>query len=169
MKYTCLVFGEGGKDKKFLMALIDLPKFRYHTKKWFFSYDNASGSSPKIILKQCRRSALGKSYDLILCFIDLDKLKSDHPNKWQVEKKKLEQDYSAFVIIWQIDNAEDEYKTVLGDKYYGKHRLNKMAKEKINKFINSNFWQKILKPIKDTERKMEEKESPGADHSLNEI
>lgn len=77
MKFSCLIFSEGRRDKKFLTALIDLPKFEYHTKKWFFTLDNASGTSPKIILEQCQKIILGKSYDLIICLIDLDKLVSN--------------------------------------------------------------------------------------------
>ncbi|MFH1048529.1 MAG: hypothetical protein V1732_02600 [Patescibacteria group bacterium] len=163
MKYSCLVFSEGGKDKKFLMALIDLPKFKYYTKNWFFNYDNASGSSPEIILDKCRKAILGISYDLILCFIDLDKLKSDHSDKWEKEKIKLEQEYSNFTIIWQLDNAEDEYKKVLGSKYCSKHKSNQNAKQKVKEFINSDFWKKILKPIKDKERELKQLLDDGKD------
>lgn len=68
---------------------------------------------------------------------------------------ELEKQYSEFTIIWQIDNAEDEYKKVIGDQYKGKHKLNKLAKQKVAKFINSNFWKRILKPIKDKERELD--------------
>lgn len=155
MKYSCLVYSEGGKDKKFLMALIDLPKFIYHTKKWNFSYDNASGSSPEIIFDKCRKVTLGISYDLILCFVDLDKLKFDYPDKWEEKKKELGQKYSEFTIIWQIDNLEDEIKKVLGGKYCSKHRLNQKAKQKVNEFISSEFWKRILRSIKEKEQELE--------------
>lgn len=155
MKYTCLVFGEGGKDKKFLIALIDLKKFKFHTKKWNFNYDNASGSSPKIILEKCKRATQGINYDLIICFIDLDKLKQDYPRGWQMEKEKLENKYSKFDIIWLKDNLEDEFIKVIGEQYCNKHRLNKIARQKIQKFINSNFWKKILGVIEEKEKKLE--------------
>jgi len=155
MKYSCLVFSEGRKDKIFLIALIDLDKFKYHTKKWAFNYDNASGSSPKTILGQCRKTTLGKNYDLILCFIDLDKLKSDYPKEWREEKKRLEVAYSNITIIWQINNAEDEYKKVLGGQRRSKHKLDKLSKQKVNEFINSAFWERILKPIKDKEQELD--------------
>lgn len=162
MKYSCLVFGEGGRDKKFLMVLIDLPKFKYHTKKWApFNYNSASGSSPEIILKQCCCAVFGKDYDLVLCFIDLDQLKFVYPKTWEKEKEKLEQKFLNFQIIWQIDNAEDEYKRVLGDCCYGKHKLNKAAKQNVKKFINSAFWKKILKAIKDKEIELKKKEEVG--------
>ena len=155
-KYTCLFFGEGRKDKNFLNALIDNDKFQYHTKNWFIQCDNASGSSPEIILEQCKRVIFNYRYHLILCFIDLDKLKQDFPEKWEKEKVELEKRYSEFKIIWQIDNAEDEYRKVIGDQCGSKHKINKLARQKIEEFINSGFWKRILKPIKDKERKLDE-------------
>ena len=156
-KYSCLFFGEGKKDKIFLNALVDNKKFQYHTANWVIKCDNASGSSPKIILEQCRRTISNYSYDLILCFIDLDKLKNDFPKKWEKEKMKLEEQYFKFkiIIIWQFDNAEDEYKKVIGDQCKSKHKLNKIAKQKIKEFINSDFWKRILGPIKNKEEEFE--------------
>jgi hypothetical protein len=157
MKHSCLMFSEGGRDKRFLMSLIDLPNFKYHTNKWSIICDNASGSSPEIILKHCCNSMLGKLYDLVLCFIDLDKLKSDHPKTWKKEKKKLEQKFSKIIIIWQFDSAEDEYRTVLGNYSCGKSRINKIAQQKVKKFINSSFWKRILEPIRSKEKQLSER------------
>ncbi len=154
-KYSCYVYGEGRKDKNFLQALIDLKKFKYHTSKWFFNYGNASGGSAKIILEKCKKAISKYDYDLVLCFIDIDNLKSSFPKTWKKEKQKLEKYYSKIEVIWQIDKLEDEFKKVLGDKYKGKHRLNKVAKEKIKDFINSSYWKRILKPIKEKEKKLQ--------------
>lgn len=153
MNYTCLLYGEGGKDRKFLNALIPLMK-DYHAKNWFFSTDNAHGSSPEVILESCKRAASGKEYDLILCFIDLDKLKHEKPQGWGLEKTRLEDRYSGIEIIWQIDNAEDEYKLVLGKQYLGKNKINKLAVKEVRRFINSDFWKRILKPIKAKEEEI---------------
>jgi len=153
--YSCLVFGEGGKDKKFLIALIDLDKFKHHTKKWTFNYDNASGSSPETILNKCWKAISGTNYDLILCFIDLDKLKTDYPEKWKENKKRLENKYSNITIMWQIDNMADEFRKVLRDHCRGKNKLNRAARKKVKEFINSDFWKRILKPIKDKEQELE--------------
>lgn len=154
-KYSCLIFGEGRKDKNFIKALIDLKKFKDHTLNWTFNYGNAPGGSAEMILKKCQKEIFNYSYDLIICFIDLDKLKSDYPNnKWKEEKKKLEKKYLNFKIIWQLDNLEDEFKKVLGNQYKSKHKLNNLAKQKVNKFINSSFWKRILKPIKEKEQKL---------------
>ncbi|EKE00367.1 MAG: hypothetical protein ACD_22C00040G0001 [uncultured bacterium] len=156
MKYSCLLFGEGGNDKKFLIALLELEKFKYHTKKWEPSYDSASGSSPEDILSRCVSSIRGKEYDLIICFIDLDKLKTDYPRVWKKKKKILEKKYSNFKIVWQVDNAEDEYRRVLGEsRKVGKQKLNELAKKNISKFINSKYGKRILKIIKKKEIKLD--------------
>ncbi|MDD4527960.1 MAG: hypothetical protein PHF25_08010 [Candidatus Margulisbacteria bacterium] len=161
MKYSFLVFGEGGGDKKFLIKLIDLDKFKFHTKNWVPNYGNASGGSPRNILEQCKGAVSGRAYDLVLCFIDLDKLKSDFPKQWQKEKDKLEQDFSEFVIIWQLDKAEDEYKRVLGELKHGKFKLNIVARKSVEKFINSELWKRIIQPIKDKELELENKRKEG--------
>lgn len=152
-KYSCLVFGEGKKDNNFLKTLIDLRKFKYHTSKWTFNYGNASGSSPAVVLEKCYKESFGYAYDLILCFMDIDKLKEDFPQNWKDEKKILEQKYKNIKIIWQINNAEDEYKKVLGN-IEGKHKINQKANKEVYKFINSNFWKRILKSIKDKENSL---------------
>ncbi len=158
VRYSCFVFGEGGKDKKFLRTLIDLEKFRFHTKKWTFNYGNASGGSAKSILEKCHKEVSGYDYHLILCFIDLDDLKHDFPRTWKNEKRELEEKYCNFKIIWQLNNSEDEIKKVLGNMDVSKNMLNKIAKEKIKKFINSDFWKRILEPIKTKEKELDQKE-----------
>lgn len=155
-QYTCLLFGEGKRDKKFLYALAELPKFRFYTKNWFITFGNGHGQSAADILELCKKEKTGEE-DLVLCFIDLDDLKNDYPNSWKQKKKGLERDAVAekIMIIWQIDNAEDEYKNVLGKRYEnkGKNEINKVARENIAKFINSGFWKRILKPIVDFEKR----------------
>lgn len=150
-KYSCYIFGEGKKDRDFLKVLIDLDKFKYHTPNWIFNYGNASGGSAQTVLEKCQKEMINSAYHLILCFIDLDDLKNDFPTTWEKEKNKLEINFSHFTIIWQLDNAEQEYKKVLGELGNGKnkHTTNKLAKDQIKKFINSNFWKRILKPIKE--------------------
>jgi len=157
--YTCLVYGEGRKEKIFLINLIDLKKFQYHTSLWHFNYDNASGGSPKEILEQCKKNIGVTNYDLILCFVDLDKLKTDFPKKWEQEKQKLEKEYSkcGIEIVWQINKLEDEFMKVLGKKEIGKKEINKLANKQIEKFINSEFWKRILRIIKDKERHLNNK------------
>lgn len=166
-KYPGLLFGEGRKDKKFLDALTDLDKFKYHTKKWAFIRDSAHGGSASDILKCCKNAKIGTE-KIALCFIDLDDLKHRYPGeKWLEKKEALEKKAlkEGIRIIWQIDKAEDEYKRVLGKKYEksSKHKINEVAKKQIAKFINSPFWNKILKPIKDCEKKLEStKRSPAS-------
>lgn len=156
-KYSCFVYGEGGKDRAFLQKLIFQDKFQYHTKKWTFQFDNAAGNSPKDVLEKCKRASSTHSYDLVLCFIDLDKLKHDYPRGWKKEKSELENKYKNINIIWQIDNAEDEYKKALSKigKSCNKNELNKLARKEVRKFINSEFWHRILYPIRRKEKELD--------------
>ena len=155
-KYTCLVYGEGRRDKNFLMRLIDLEKFKYHTQNWHFNYGNASGGAAEDIVEQCRREIVGYDYDLVLCFIDLDKLKEDYPKDWNEKKIEIEEKFEkvGIKIIWQLNNAEEEYIKVLGNIKVGKHGLNKIAKDQVEKFINSEYWKRILKVITEIELKL---------------
>lgn len=151
-KHSCFIYGEAVKDRKFLQNLTDLKKFKFHTSNWIFNFGNASGGSSKELLEKCQKEVYGYSYDLILCVIDLDHLKNDYPKSWKEEKNKLEKYFLKIVIIWQIDNLEDEFKKVLGNEHKSKHRLNKVARERIKDFINSSYWKRILKPIKQKEK-----------------
>lgn len=154
-KYTCFLFGEGRRDRNFLRALIDEEKFKYHTIKWFFTYDNASGCSADDVLKLCKKQSSGKSFDLIICFIDLDDLKVSFKKNWQDKKKYLEEKYLNFIIIWQEDNAEDEYRRALNISQKSKVRVNEIAIKNIHKFVKSNFGKRILKAIKNKEEALE--------------
>lgn len=156
-KYSCLIYGEGKSDKNFLKTLIDLPKFKFYTKKWHFNYGNASGGAAEHILDKCYRESRGISYDLVLCFIDLDKLKEDFSKKWQLMKLGLECRYERIKIIWQMDNLEDEFKKVIGD-IGGKKVLNDEAKNNISKFVNSGIWKRIIAEIKRREGELEKLE-----------
>lgn len=153
--YTCFIFGEGRSDIKFVTKLIEHPKFGYHTKKWSFNYDNASGSSVETIVKQCHQAILSRDYNLVLCILDVDQLKHLFGSKWEKEKLIIEKKYPKIKLIWQLDNLEDEIKKVLGDISVGKYRLSRLAIQKINKFVNSNYWKQILSVIKQEESRLE--------------
>jgi len=157
-KYQCLFYGEGGKDKKFLYALIDLPQFKYQTSKWTTpSLDNTSGGSPQTILENCRRRISNFEYDLVLCFVDLDQLKSNFPKNWESQKSLLENNYLNYKIqiIWQMDNLEEEFSRVLGSNF-GKHKINKLAKNNAKRFINSDYWKRIIFQMKEVEKKLDD-------------
>ncbi len=157
-KYSCYVYGEGGKDRTFLQKLISFDKFQYHARKWVFQFGNASGESPKTVLEKCNRESSPCDYDLVICFIDLDKLKQDYPKSWKKEKAKLEKRYVNISIIWQIDNAEDEYRKGLGKiskQCKGKNELNKLAKTNVQRFVNTGFWIRIFKPIQKKEKELD--------------
>ena len=65
--------------------------------------------------------------------------------------------YKDVIIIWQIDNAEQEYKRVIGDKYRGKTKINKIANKKIQEFKGSDFWKRIRNPILEKQKELENK------------
>jgi len=156
-KYFGLFFGEGNKDKKFLFKLAELDKFHYHSKNWRFTTDHASGGSPQTVLEKCYRRIQGYSYDLVLCFIDLDKLKQDFPDNWTTKKSELEQKHAFhnIKIIWQIDNLEEELTRTIGESF-GKHKLNIIARKKIDIFINSDIYRRILSTIRQREKELDE-------------
>lgn len=154
-KLTGLVYGEGRKDKKFLNSLIELEKFNYHTKKWHqFDSNNSHGCSPQDILENCRRSILGKDYDIVLCFIDLDKLKHDFKEDWESKKIELENKYKNITVIWFLDRLEDEMSKVLGETNMSKNQINRVANQNISQFINSDLWKRILLNIRNKEKEL---------------
>lgn len=151
-KFTGLVFGEGRNDKNFLIALINLEKFKRYTKKWApFAFDNGKGCSAEDVLKECRKKMAGNSYDIVLCFIDLDDLKISYPRKWKSEKRALEEKYKDIYIIWQFDKLEDELKRVIGNTEKSKYKVNKKAIKDIKKFINSDYYNRIKTVIQKKE------------------
>lgn len=157
VKYSCLIYSEGGRDSNFLAKLVELKKFKFQAKKWFFNLNHGSGSSPKKILDDCKSCSYGVANDLIVCFIDLDRLKKDSPKTWKAEQIKLEKEYPDITLFWQTDNAEDEYRKVLGSQCLSKRRVNNLASKQVEKFINSEYWGKLLRIIKDKEVVIEEK------------
>jgi transcriptional antiterminator len=159
--HTFFIFGEGRRDRNFLIALIENEKFKHHTAKWTPSYGNHFGCSAADILKQCQKEASKAAYDLVICLIDLDDLKTDFPDNWGKKKIALENKYANIAIIWQIENAEDEYIKVLGEKYKkkGETELNKIVRDNINKFINTDLYKRILAPIKNKEQLLSIKEN----------
>jgi hypothetical protein len=145
---------EGGKDRKFLELLVaELEVF--HAKKWFFNYENASGGSAGYILKKCSEVIRGTDYSVIICFIDLDRLKSENKKNWRIKKRDLEDKYSKLNIsvIWWEDNLEQELSRILHIEGCGKWKVNKRAKEEIKRFKNSEIWKKVLDILKKKEVK----------------
>ena len=151
--YTGLLFGEGRKDKTFIKNLSSLKKFKYHTSKWTFLLDNASGGSPETILQKCCQTSSNRDFDIVICFIDLDKLKEDFPKNWEKEKEKIEKQFPNIHIFWHEDCLEDEMKKVIGKKNVGKKEINRIANKEVEKFVNSKYWKSLLKIIKDCEEK----------------
>lgn len=149
---TCLLYGEGKKDSKFIDNLISLKKFKDHTSsKWEFFTDHASGGSPKTVLEKCNRIISGRDFNLVICFIDIDLLKREYPKTWQNEIKNLEDRYPEIEIFWHEENLEDEILKVLKIPHKGKNAINRIARENVEKFINSKYWKRLLSIIKERE------------------
>lgn len=164
--FTCFLYGEGKRDKKFLNALVETENFKDFIKNNWAppAVSNYHGCSAKDILDGCCKEINGQTYDLIICFIDLDDLKSDFPKDWENKKCDLEERYYTnfnIIIIWQIEKAEDEYIRVLGNKYKNKKKkdLNKIVVRKINSFIGSKFYKKIIKIFQEKEKQLKSLES----------
>jgi hypothetical protein len=157
--FTGFFFGEGKKDKVFLFHLTEINKFKYYyASSWEFFTDHASGGSPQTVLEKCSNALVGKNYDIVICFIDIDKLKDDFPKNWEEKKIELEEKYSQFIIFWHEDKLEDEIIKVLGPVSKSKKRINKIANKEIDKFVGSDYLKKIVNLINAREKKIREKE-----------
>lgn len=149
-KLTVLFFGEGGKEKRFFAMVENSTKFRELLPNWSITPDNASGESCEVILTKCISTCNGnKSYDVVLCFIDTDKLKSDYGSNSEVHKERLErkaQECEANIhIIWQEQDHEEELSKA-ADREITKARLKKLLKTKVVeiKIMNSVFVKRIF-------------------------
>lgn len=159
-KHTAFFFGEGRQERKFLEALTGLKKFKDHTKNWSVNCDNGHGGSPEDILLLCCSKTINVSYDVVLCLVDLDVLKRNDPKDFSKKVSELEEKYSGrIIIVWQEDNAEDEYREVLGSKAKDKNKydLDALAITNIAKFINTKLWYKILRTLTEKEAELIQK------------
>jgi hypothetical protein len=158
--YSLFLFGEGEKDRKFLQKLADSEKFSFHADKWFPKFSNSHGVSPACVLDDCVKQSMGESYDLIICFIDLDWMIKKFPKDWEKQKKLLEDKYENLhniKIIWQVEKAEDEYRRALGKNDISDTRAVYEALRNINSFINKEFYNRIMELIKNKERDLDSK------------
>lgn len=104
-----MLYGEGSDEYTFHNFLLTTQKFNYLLKDWYIDTDHASGSSCEDVLKSCIKSISGKEFDVVLCFIDTDKLKADYPKNHDKKKRELEKlaSENKIEIIWQIENLEE--------------------------------------------------------------
>jgi hypothetical protein len=153
IKKTCLLFGEGAKELIFFHFLERTKKFEnLYYKDWVITPDHASGCSCRNVLEKCIKTISDASFDLILCFIDLDKLSDDfrNPKDCEKEKKDLEQLAKKFNIniIWQDKNHEDELKRATKGKIKGKAHMKKRLFKNEDLVVKSDFVKKILNYLK---------------------
>lgn len=156
-KLTVLFFGEGGKEKRFFAMLENSRKFRDLLPHWAVTPDHAQGESCEVILNKCIASTANKSFDVVLCFIDLDKLNHDFGVKGQAQKLKLEEKAREhnIHIIWQDQDHEQELSRAAG-RVIGKDRLKQLLKTKSIeiKIVNSPFVKRIMKTMVDYEHNL---------------
>lgn len=149
VKKSCLLFGEGGKEQIFFRFFEKTKRFKNkYYESWEIEHDHASGSSCRTVLTKCINTINGRSFDLVLCFIDLDKLFSDYPDQKRLKSEKEELDNLAkdrgINIIWQDRNHEDELSKASGGKLSGKkHMKNRLDRHEIL-IVKSNFLKKIF-------------------------
>ena|SRR3989338_2100637 len=150
IKKTVLLFGEGGKEERFFRFLEDTNRFKAISHEWSIYTDHASGSSCREVLKKCIKVIVERSYELVMCFIDTDKLYSDFPNKHEKERKDLEElaKQNSIKIIWQEKNHEDELRVATKGKIKGKGRMKERLKLHEKKLENSNFVKRIFAHFK---------------------
>jgi len=153
-EYTCLFFGEGGSEKKFLLKLAELKKFEYHTERWIIKHDNTSGGGVEKIIENCAKAKNYYSADLSICFVDIDQLKKVLKTHWVDEKRRLTSKYPDVVIFWQKDNLEDEIRKVLKKPGLSKRKAQSEAHKQIKKFINSDYWKRIFRILNKKEKEL---------------
>ena len=153
-KYSCLLFGEGKKEKKFLNVLRGLENFQHKTNKWNIRVDSASGGHPKDLLDMCIR--LKNVGEYAVCFFDTDKLEEglktrSLPGKLKkVKVIKIKLDNKAWesgvIIIWQECDLEEEQLRVIGSKHCNKpkNKINNLAIKKFKDFINTPYYIKMI-------------------------
>jgi len=151
-KKTVLLFGEGGREKVFFRFLENTDKFKSMASTWRMNMDHASGGSCRDVLEKCIKFIKGISYDVVLCFIDTDKLILDFPNhdKFKKEKKDLEKiaKETKIKIIWQEKNHEEEIERASNGKIKGKGGMKRKLRLHRKLIQNSNFVKIVFNQLK---------------------
>lgn len=149
-KFTAYFFGEGGKEKRFFRMFENSEKFKQLLPNWVITPDNAHGESCETILNKCIASCTGnRSYDVVFCFIDLDKLTHDYGHEAEEQKARLEEKAERcsanIYIIWQDQDHEQELSRAAG-KVINKARLKQQLNNRRNaiKIMNSGFAKQLI-------------------------
>lgn len=157
-KFTALLFGEGGKETRFFAIFEKSAKFKELFPMWSINVDHASGEACKVILEKCIRfCSSNNDFDLVLCFIDTDKLHSDFKDSHEQHKRDLEELASSknIIIVWQEQDHEQELSRAIG-RAINKSRLKQQLKAHEIELINSDFAKRILKHFTDYEEKLDD-------------
>lgn len=156
-KFTALLFGEGGRDRKFINELIEVKQFKYRfDSKWAFLTDNATGGSPETILKKCKQASDNREYKLVICILDLDQLVLQFPKTYKKEMTRLSCAFPSISIFWNHNCLEDEIKKSITFEGKGKKKTNRLADKNINKFVNTKYWKRFINIIESREEELEQ-------------
>lgn len=148
IRKTGLLFGEGKTEYSFFNFLLKTEKFRYLESDWSLDADHASGASCDDVLRACiQRATNERSYDVILCFIDTDKLYHDFPNDHHKQKTELEAKATLYniEILWQEEKHEDMIEVASKGKIKGKAGMKKKLERHRELILRSDFVKFIFK------------------------
>ena len=145
VKKSALLFGEGKRELIFFNFLLKSNKFKSLGAGWSINSDHASGSSCEVVLDKCILAKYERSYDIILCFIDTDKLFHDYPKTHQKKKKELEAKAlkEGIKIIWQDKNHEDVLRKASNGKIVDKSNMKGKLKRYEQSIFSSDFFKTI--------------------------
>ncbi len=147
IKKAALLFGEGGKEVTFFNFLLKQEKFKFLENNWSFQTDHASGSSPKDVLTSCiERKNDERSFAVVLCFIDLDKLIHDFPDDHQTQKSDLETLAASenITIIWQHNDHEEELSRATDGRIEGKSGMKRRLEINKDRIMRSAYVKRIF-------------------------
>lgn len=147
VKKTALLYGEGKQEVNFFNFLLGTKKFKDIEKDWFINTGHASGSSCKDVLEKCIKATYERSYDIVLCFIDTDKLFHDFPQTYEKQKESLESlaKENGIEIFWQKENFEDVMEIASNGKIKSKSGLLAKLKRHGELVLRSDHVKEIRK------------------------
>ncbi len=146
IKKTCLLFGEGHREENFFVFLEGTERFKNRFSDWSIQTEHAQGEGCAVVLRKCIQVIEQREFDLVLCFIDTDKLIADYSTTHQKERVKLDNlaKEKGIKIIWQEENHEAELERATGGKITGKAGMKGRLKRHETRLINSQFVKKIF-------------------------
>ncbi|MCF7815791.1 MAG: hypothetical protein K9M10_02630 [Candidatus Pacebacteria bacterium] len=145
IKKMCLLFGEGGKEEIFFRFLENSNRFKNRFPDWGIEMSHASGEACSVILQKCINFTSKRGFDLVICFIDTDKLQ-EHGSRSEEEKNRLEQlaTEHRIKIIWQDPDHESELSRATNGRIKGKAGMRRRLENNLQAISKSAFIRRIF-------------------------